>query len=461
MSSSEEPKMGRLDTEALRDVLPLVVSYVLTEWDNNWLVSAVDRWFKEATIRAMSERCVEMMDEGFREKMIIDDPEMGARAYRRTRGFQSLEPRILSQNSKPSPRFAHSVVVDNRGSVIVFGGRHDDRCFNDCWSLDPKTCQWTELKTTGSRPSPRRAHAAVYFPASDEMVIIGGGTPGQDTFGDVFALDLASKTWRTVESPLDEEWTSFGHVLVDLNEQEVLIHGGATHNPTTGIFTALDDVHILDLRDSRLRSVVHDGDPPSPRYRHSCTRIGAWRFLLFGGYVLHPYQTYNLETQRYRLTYSSADLILLDVSTTTTGYRLQWTTVVTTAPSKDFLPPRGGHAAVPLANGAGILILGGGTQYTSFPPDPDDPVEIDFNDLWYLETNAFTARSLAVTLPSPRGGVAAVLAPVLDSVGLLLFGGRNYYHLGHSHQGRDDLLLFPLSSASPASEESSDEMTVV
>jgi hypothetical protein len=72
-----------------------------------------------------------------------------------------------------------------------FGGRGGPHDFNDTWSFNISTRQWTELQCTGFIPSPRTEHAAVLV--GGVMYVFGGRAPNETKFGDLTALNLSSK----------------------------------------------------------------------------------------------------------------------------------------------------------------------------------------------------------------------------------------------------------------------------
>jgi hypothetical protein len=109
---------------------------------------------------------------------------------------------------KPLPRYSHvSVTTGDRIIMFVsllrspsplitvfcrFGGYGKlDGFFNDIWSFDISTRKWTELRYTGSIPSPRHHHAAVLI---DDVMYVFGGLASRGTYlGDLTALNLSSK----------------------------------------------------------------------------------------------------------------------------------------------------------------------------------------------------------------------------------------------------------------------------
>ena len=74
------------------------------------------------------------------------------------------------------------------GGYSGFHGQHD---LNDTWSFNISTRKWTELQCTGSIPSPRRDHAAVFI--DGVMYVFGGFDPDGTRLGDLTALNLSSE----------------------------------------------------------------------------------------------------------------------------------------------------------------------------------------------------------------------------------------------------------------------------
>ena len=63
--------------------------------------------------------------------------------------------------------------------------------YNDTWSFDISTRQWTGLQCTGFIPFPRAGHAAVLV--DDIMYVFGGRAPDGTKLGDLTAFNLSSK----------------------------------------------------------------------------------------------------------------------------------------------------------------------------------------------------------------------------------------------------------------------------
>ena len=73
--------------------------------------------------------------------------------------------------------------------MIVFGG---GASLADLWALDlGGVPSWSALTSTGTPPTGRTGHTAIYDPVRDRMIVFGGSSGGV-RLSDVWALDLAS-----------------------------------------------------------------------------------------------------------------------------------------------------------------------------------------------------------------------------------------------------------------------------
>jgi len=83
---------------------------------------------------------------------------------------------ILPPDPLPSARSAMSMVYDSaRDRILVYGGGDSTGTLGDAWALSLSgSPAWSQAAPTGTVPPARAAHAAVYDPGSDQMVIYGG-----------------------------------------------------------------------------------------------------------------------------------------------------------------------------------------------------------------------------------------------------------------------------------------------
>jgi hypothetical protein len=124
----------------------------------------------------------------------------------------------------PGVRLFHSAVYDpNTNRMMIFGGYSaPGQCFhvfNDVWVLtSPNGApgqQWTQLSPTGSLPSPRRDHSAVYDPNTNRMIVFGGDSACQPPTNDVWVLSNANGSGGALT------WTQLAPVQYTIPRQTV------------------------------------------------------------------------------------------------------------------------------------------------------------------------------------------------------------------------------------------------
>jgi hypothetical protein len=101
----------------------------------------------------------------------------------------------------PPARISHSAVYDQTNNrITVFGGCADIYCFlplNETWVLTNAngsggTPAWTQLSPTGTPPSPRYDHDAVYDATNNRMIGYSGEGAGFVGLSDVWVLSNAN-----------------------------------------------------------------------------------------------------------------------------------------------------------------------------------------------------------------------------------------------------------------------------
>lgn len=88
----------------------------------------------------------------------------------------------------PGPRLSHPMVYDpDHQRLLMFGGDSLGGNLGDLWAFANNT--WTQLVTTGTRPSARHAAQLVHDPENHRVLMFGGETNGANETADVFVLD--------------------------------------------------------------------------------------------------------------------------------------------------------------------------------------------------------------------------------------------------------------------------------
>jgi hypothetical protein len=301
--------------------------------------------------------------------------------------------RLTPTGTPPSARNGQSAICDPvRDRMVVFGGGWSEGAyFGDVWSLSlSDTPAWTQLMPTGTPPSARATHSAIYDPERDRMVVFGGyNVDGSGVLNDVWALSLDGTPAWTQLSPTGASPNGRGYhsAIYDPVRDRMVAFGGyssgALHN----------DVWALSLAGTPAwTQLTPMGTPPGAREGQSAIYDPERdRMVVFGGYV---WGTDN------------------DVWALSLGGTAAWTPLAPTGP----LPgARYGHTSIydPLRDR--MVVFGGynvdGSGY--------------LNDVWALslaETPAWTQLTSTDTPPSTRCQHSAIYDPVRDR--MVVFGGH-------------------------------------
>jgi hypothetical protein len=103
-----------------------------------------------------------------------------------------------TSGSSPRPRFQHSfTLLKELKSLVLFGGRNNEKaaegysCFADLHILNLEEMTWRQVRTEGTGPGARCAHAAVAV--DGKIVIFGGVDGGKYCSGETFVLEMDQK----------------------------------------------------------------------------------------------------------------------------------------------------------------------------------------------------------------------------------------------------------------------------
>jgi hypothetical protein len=99
----------------------------------------------------------------------------------------------------PLARAGAGAVYDLPGDrMVMFGGEIDGGPLGDTWRLSLATRTWGNTGFTGSAPSARVWHAAVFDGVRRHMLVFGGWYKPADV---LYRLDLATQVWSAVSTP--------------------------------------------------------------------------------------------------------------------------------------------------------------------------------------------------------------------------------------------------------------------
>ena len=80
---------------------------------------------------------------------------------------------LTNNGDSTGPKRYYASSIEYNGKMYVFGGSHPYK--NDLWSLDLTTNVWTEITTSGTKPSARRGHTTIIY---DGWLVVFGGYDG-------------------------------------------------------------------------------------------------------------------------------------------------------------------------------------------------------------------------------------------------------------------------------------------
>jgi len=173
----------------------------------------------------------------------------------------------------PGPRENLPAVYDAGSNRLIFFGGVNRVNFDDVWVLTNAngfggTPAWIQLSPSGTPPSARNSHSAVYDPTNNRMTIFGGGEDSGMILGDVWVLSDANGYGAPLWTPLGPfpffpERRSAHTAVYETSTNEMIVFGGYTgFSP----FAITNDVWLLDHANG-LESQGQTREPSLPRTR--------------------------------------------------------------------------------------------------------------------------------------------------------------------------------------------------
>lgn len=188
-----------------------------------------------------------------RDRMVIfggsiDDGYWGARNdvwELDMHGVPSWSQITVADGVKPKPRRSGSAIYDPLRDRMVIHGGFDAATpgvaafLGDIWELDftADPPVWTQLSPAGTNPTGRDAHAAVYDPIHDRMIMHGGWT-GADMLADTQFLDWSSSSAEATLTPSSSATPTSAHVEWDV-EDATATHGAVYRRAPGTDWTAM------------------------------------------------------------------------------------------------------------------------------------------------------------------------------------------------------------------------------
>jgi len=189
----------------------------------------------------------------------------------------------------PSARFGHSAVYDGQNRrMIVFGGQDGtvppaNSYQNDVYVLALGTLVWTKQTPTGTPPTPRLGHSAVYDSVNQRMIVFGGNDAAGEK-ADTFFLSLpAGGTFAWSAGPSGPKKRTEHTAIYDSAHQQMIIYGGLDHLTLPDGTDLNSETWALNLSGTSVWTQPFFG-APFFRFGHTAVNDSAnQRLMMFGG----------------------------------------------------------------------------------------------------------------------------------------------------------------------------------
>ncbi|MBD3334843.1 MAG: hypothetical protein GF355_04955 [Candidatus Eisenbacteria bacterium] len=148
-------------------------------------------------------------------RMLLRNGDVGATTY--ALNLETYEWTILPQVGGPGNRGLSTIQVYypsvGNPQLLQFGGGYLSVYYDDLWSMDLVTGEWTELPKVGPAGTPvgREGHVSAIDPVKEKLTIWGGRTLNED-LSDLWYYDLIDQAWVQVSFPSDN-WPEARHAV--------------------------------------------------------------------------------------------------------------------------------------------------------------------------------------------------------------------------------------------------------
>jgi hypothetical protein len=141
----------------------------------------------------------------------------------------------MTPATSPSARSMHSMIYDSAyDRVVLFGGDDAVGYNNETWVYNLTDNTWTNMTTTGDKPSKRSGHSMAYDSAHDRTILFGGTAGGDETW----VYNLADNTWTNMTTTGDKpSGRAYHSIVYDSAHDRTILFGGTTGGDETWIYS--------------------------------------------------------------------------------------------------------------------------------------------------------------------------------------------------------------------------------
>lgn len=188
-------------------------------------------------------------------------------------------PNITKYSEYPPPRQGLSAVLYNQHQLILFGGyggykkRYSD--INEIYVFDTRKKAFTQISTTGTRPTPRTGHSSVI---KEHLLVVFGGYSGTNRCNDMYVCDLKRMHWDRITAKGTLPLARSHHSAV-LRRESMFVFGGWIQQ----LQGPEPKVYVYNFETNTWSQVRDWGNKPSKRSHHSAV-LKDDCMVVFGGF---------------------------------------------------------------------------------------------------------------------------------------------------------------------------------
>jgi len=181
----------------------------------------------------------------------------------------------LGSGVGPLPRSDHTLTVDDVGSTAyLFGGQAANGSpLGDLWALDLASDTWRRVDASG--PAPRFGHSATWLSGTGLVVLAG---QGEAFYNDVWTFDPRSARWRQLRASGDAPVPRYGSCAAIGPDGRLWISHGFTSEGSR-----FADTRAYDFDTHAWTDETPAGERPIERCLHGCWWTDDDRLALYGG----------------------------------------------------------------------------------------------------------------------------------------------------------------------------------
>lgn len=325
----------------------------------------------------------------------------------------------------PQARSGAAMAFDaSRKKFVLFGGRAGSGYnFEDTWEWDPVTGAWTDVTTAGNHPSARAQHVMVWQASTGKVLLFGGGRSDANSYdgtgisvslGDTWEYDGTTQSWSQAKAAASPTARHNAALVWDSSRNVAVLFGGMQTDITGAGGIPKRDTWEWDPNAGTWTERTGSGAKPSERYGHAMAFDGVHaKMLVFGGSDMSSGGSLN-DLWQWDPTTGAWAQLLTGAEANGPSPRLFASMVADDSRGRIEL-----LAGSTVYGGKGTGGFGGGTVF--YPPGMYG--QAGSREVWELEPTkpAFTDRSAALDVPSPRGNHAMAYNPATGKT--YIFGG--------------------------------------